>query len=130
MSSLQILSADRLFDLLMSMFSTTSIKEFRKFLAKHPTVTKWLVASDFVLNDSEAMSDAYAYTFIPHNAEIQQIKANIKELVPRDFKKTKIVNPLLKQFLQSRESFTICLLTPKKFSVAGDIHAARRWMRH
>jgi hypothetical protein len=29
------------------------------------------------------------------------------------------------EFLQSGETFTICLLTPKKFSAAGDIHAVR-----
>jgi hypothetical protein len=125
-SSSQIISADGLLDQLMSTFCANATKEFRTFLANHPKVTKWLIASDFVLNDSEAISDAYAYTFIPHNAEIQKIKANIKELVPRDFKKTKIVNPSLKEFLRSGETFTICLLTPKKFSAAGDIHAVRR----
>jgi len=109
----------------MSTFGTTAIKEWRKFLAKHPWVTKWMIASDFVLNDSEAINDAYAYTFFLYNAEIQQIKAKIEKLVPKDFKKTKTVEPALKEFLQSGETFTICLLTPKKFSTAGDIHAVR-----
>ncbi len=124
-TSSQIISADGMFDQLMSTFSTTAIKEWRKFLAKHPWVTKWIIASDFVLNGSEATSDAYAYTFFPYNAEIQQIKAKIKELVPEDFKKTKTVKPALREFFQSGETFTICLLTPKKFSAAGDIHSVR-----
>jgi hypothetical protein len=124
-SSSQIISADGLVDLLTSTFGKTSIMEFRKFLAKHPRVTKWMIASDFVLNDPKAVSDAYAYTFFPYNAEIQQIRARLKNLLPEDFKKTKTIKPALNEFFQSGETFTICLLTPKKFSVAGDIHAVR-----
>jgi hypothetical protein len=47
------------------------------------------------------------------------------KLVPKDFKKTKTVKPKLHEFFQSGETFTICLLTPKKYNVAGDIHAVR-----
>jgi hypothetical protein len=36
-----------------------------------------------VLNDSKATSDAYTYTFFPYSAEIQSIKAKIKEVVPK-----------------------------------------------
>lgn len=84
-----------------------------------------MIASDFVLNDSETISNAYAYTFFPYNAEIQYIKSKVKTLVPKDFKKTKIVTSAFKKFLQSGETFTICLLTPKNFKVARDIHAVR-----
>jgi len=124
-SSSQIISADGLVDLLTSTFCKTPIKEFRKFLAKHPRVTKWMITSDFVLNYSEATSDAYAYKFFPYNAEIQQIKAKIKKLVPKDFKKTKTVKPALRAFFHSGETFTICLLTPKKFTAAGGIRKVR-----
>jgi hypothetical protein len=48
------------------------------------------------------------------------------KLVPKDFKKTKAVKPKLHDFFQSGETFTICLLTPKKYNIAGDIHAIRR----
>jgi hypothetical protein len=125
MSSLQIILADSLMDRLMSTFGTNATKEFRDFLTKHPKVTKWLIASDFVLDDSEATSDAYTYTLFPYNAEIQSIKAKIKEVAPKDFKKTRTIKSALKEFLQSGETFTICLLTQKKFSAAGDIHAVR-----
>lgn len=104
----------------------SAIGEFRRFLAKHPMVTKWMVASDFVINEPQAASDAYAYTFFPYNAEIEHLKAKIVKLVPKDFKKTKTVKPQLHEFLQSGETFTICLLTPKRYNVAGDIHAVRR----
>jgi hypothetical protein len=124
-STSQRIDPDGLVDHLISTFGMSAIGEFRKFLAKHPMVTKWMIASDFVIDESQAASDAYAYTFFPYNAEIQDLKAKIVKLVPKDFKKTKTVKPKLHEFFQSGETFTICLLTPKKYSVAGDIQAVR-----
>jgi hypothetical protein len=124
-STSQRINPDGLVDHLISTFGMSAIAEFRKFLARHPMVTKWMIASDFVINEAQAASDAYAYTFFPYDAEIQDLKAKIVKLVPKDFKKTKTVKPKLHEFFQSGETFTICLLTPKKYNVAGDIHAVR-----
>ena len=125
-STSQRINPDGLVDHLTSTFGMSAIGEFRKFLAKHPLVTKWIIASDYVINEPQAASDAYAYTFFPYDAEIQDLKARIVKLVPKDFKKTKTVEPKLHDFFQSGETFTICLLTPKKYNIAGDIHAVRR----
>ena len=125
-STSQRINPDGLVDHLTSTFGTSgAIGEFRKFLAKHPMATNWMIASDYVINDSQAASDAYAYTFFP-TAEIQDLKAKIVKLVPKDFKKTQAVKPELHDFFQSGETFTICLLTPKKYNSAGDIHPIRR----
>jgi hypothetical protein len=121
----QRINPNDLVDCLISTFGKSAIGEFRKFLAKHPTATKWIIASDFVINESQAASDAYACTFFPYTAEIQDLKAKIVKLVPKDFKNTKTGKPKLHEFFQSGETFTICLLTPKKYNVAGDIHAIR-----
>jgi hypothetical protein len=124
-STSQRINPDTLFDCLISTFGMLAIGEFRKFLAKHPIVTKWMISSDFVINEPQAAGDAYAYTLFPYNAEIQDLKAKIVKLVPTDFKNTKTVKPELHEFFQSGETFTICLLTPKRYNVAGDIHAIR-----
>jgi len=121
----QRINPDMLVECLISTFGMGAVHNFRKFLAKHPLVTKWLIASDFVINEPQASSDAYAYTFFPYNADILRLKASIVKLVPEDFKKTKAVKPRLQEFFQSGETFTICLLTPKKYNIAGDIHAVR-----
>jgi hypothetical protein len=121
----QRINPDDLVDCLISTFGKSPIDQFRKFLAKHPLVTKWIIACDFVLNEPQAASDAYAYTFFPYNAEIPDLKAKIVKLVPKDFKKTKAVQSKLHEFLQSGETFTICLLTPKNYNATGDIHAIR-----
>lgn len=121
----QRINPDTLVDSLVSTFGKAPIDQFRKFLAKHPRVTKWMIASDFVLNEPQAASDAYAYTFFPCNAEITDLKAKIVKLVPKDFKKTKAVQPMLHEFLQSGETFSICLLTQKNYNAAGDINAVR-----
>ena len=122
----QRLHPDGLVDCLVSTFGQSAIEEFRKFLANCPIVTKWMIATDFVIGESQAMHDAYAYTMFPYNTEIDKLKAKIVKLVPKDFKRTKTVDPRLHEFLQSGETFTICLLTPKKYKIAGDIHAVRR----
>jgi hypothetical protein len=50
----------------------------------------------------------------------------VAQIVPKDFKKTKTVDPALQEFLRSGQTFTVCLLTPKKYDLAGDIYAVRR----
>jgi hypothetical protein len=124
-STSQRINPDALVDCLISTFGKSAIDEFRKFLAKHPGVNKWMIASDFVINEPAAASDAYAYTLFPYNTEIQELKTNILKLVPSDFKKTKTVPPELHEFLQSGETFTICLLTSKKYKAAGDLRSIR-----
>lgn len=121
----QRIDPDGLVDCLISTFSKGAINEFRSFLSKHPMITKWIIACDFVLNEPEAASDAYAYTFFPCNGDLTNIQQKIAGLVPKDFKKTKHIAPELGEFFHSGETFTVCLLTPKKFNVAGDIHTVR-----
>jgi hypothetical protein len=122
----QRINPDGLVDCLVSTFGKSPIDQFRKFLAKHPQVTKWMIATDYVTGDPQAAHDAYAYTLFPHDTDLMVLKAKIAGLVPRDFKKIKAVEPKLQEFFQSGETFTICLLTPKKYKIAGDIHAVRR----
>jgi hypothetical protein len=122
----QRIHPDTLLDLVLSTFSKSAIDDFRAFLARHPGVTKWMLASDFVINEPLAANDAYVFTFFPCNDEINQLRGKIAQLVPKDFKKTKVVEPKLQKFFQSGETFTICLLTPKKYDLAGDIYAVRR----
>lgn len=121
----QRISADGLMECLITTFSASAINEFRNFLAKHPFVTKWSIACDFVINGQDATSDAYAFTFFPYNADFAVTKAKIVKLVPKDFKKAKDITPLLKEFFHSGDTLTICLLTPKKFNALGDIHSVR-----
>jgi hypothetical protein len=84
-----------------------------------------VIACDFVINEEQAASDAYAYTFFPYNADLNDWKAKIATLFPRDFKKVKQITSETKEFFHSGETFSICLLTPKKFRPAGEIDDVR-----
>jgi hypothetical protein len=121
----QRIHPDSLVDCLTSTFGRSAIKKFRKFLAKHPAVAKWLIVSDFVINEPSAAADCYAYTIFPYDAEIEQLKLKIVKLVPKDFKKTKTVPAKLHEFFHSGETFTISLLTPKKYKAVGDLGDVR-----
>lgn len=122
----QRIHPDGLVDCLTSTFGMSAEKEFKTFLAKHSAVTKWMIVSDFVIGDPQAAHDAYTYTLFPYNTDIEELKAGIAELAPKDFKKTKAIEPRLLAFLRSGATFTVCFLTPKKYKIAGDIHAVRR----
>jgi hypothetical protein len=115
-----------LVDHVMSTFNQCAIGEFREFLAKHPMITKWMIASDFVINEPQAAHDAYAYTFFPWNAEIEVIKASIAKSLPKDFKNTTTVTSEMKKYFHNGGTFTICLLTAKTCRAAGDIATVRR----
>jgi hypothetical protein len=125
-STSQTIHPDVLVDHLMLTFSQCAIGEFRKFLAMHPMITKWMIASDFVINEPQATHDAYAFTFFPQNAEIEDIKASIAKSLPKDFKNTTTVTSEIKEYFHSGETFTICLLTAKTCRAAGDIATVRR----
>jgi hypothetical protein len=49
---------DGLVDCLVSTFGKGPIDQFRKFLAKPPQVTKWMIATDYVTGDPQAAHDA------------------------------------------------------------------------
>lgn len=125
-SASQRLHPDLLLDCLIDTFYKSTVNEFRAFLAKHAAATKWIIACDFVINEPQATSDAYALTFYPYKEEIGQLKAKIAKLVPKDFKETKEVGPELHEFLKSGETFTVCFLTPKKYRIGGDLLEVRR----
>ena len=126
MTTGQRIHPDNFVDILVSALHRSGIDEFRRFLEKYPSVTGWHIASDFVINEPQATSDAYAYTFFPANSEMDKIKSKIARLAPKDFKKTRTIKAEFREFFHSGETFTICLLTPKKYRIAGDIHSVRR----
>src|SRR5271165_7298184 len=107
------IDADNLVALLFSTFEKSGVQAFRSFLMKHPFVTKWMVSCDFVLNDKQALHDAYVYTLFPHIQDLLPLKARLTSFAPSDFKKTKTISSALKTYVRSGEIFTICLLTPK-----------------
>jgi hypothetical protein len=125
-STSQTIHPDVLVDHLMLTFSQSAIGEFRKFLAKHPMITKWIIASDYVIDEPQAAHDAYAFTFFPQSTEMEDIKASIAKSLPKDFKNTTTVTSKMTEYFHSGETFTICLLTAKTCRAAGNIATVRR----
>jgi hypothetical protein len=125
-----LLGSDDLVKLLVSTFQQSATEAFRTFLSKHPSVSKWIIACDFVLNDKQASHDAYAFTFFPYIKEIPEGISQIARLAPADFKKSNQISDTMKAYLHSGETFTVCLLTPKKLNPAGNIHDVRKGLDH
>jgi hypothetical protein len=121
---------DNLVKLLISTFQQSATEAFRAFLSKHPFVSKWFIACDFVLSETQATHDAYAFTLFPHIKELPEWISQIADLAPADFKKTNQISDTMKSYLRSGETFTVCLLTPKKLNPAGNIHDVRKGLDH
>jgi|HubBroStandDraft_6_1064221.scaffolds.fasta_scaffold773340_2 hypothetical protein len=56
-------------DCLICTSGKSAIEEFRTFMAKHPMVTKWMIATDFMIGDPRAAHDAYAHTLFPYDTD-------------------------------------------------------------
>jgi hypothetical protein len=121
---------DNLVKFLVSTFQQSATGAFQTFLSKHPFVSKWIIACDFVISEKQTTHDAYAFTFFPYIKEIPEWISQIADLAPADFKKTNQISDAMKAYLRSGETFTVCLLTPKKLNPAGNIHDVRKGLDH
>jgi hypothetical protein len=119
------LSPDTLVKLLLNTFEQNSLHAFKAFLAKHQSVRKWMIVSDFVIGDPKAFHDTYVYTIFPANAPIEQLLVDLSKLAPRDLKNTRSVSAEFREYVRSGAVFSICLLTPKGYRVAGSLDDVR-----
>jgi hypothetical protein len=111
---------------LISAFEQIQIqKQLTEYFKLHRTTTKWLIASDFVINEPQAIHDAYACTLVPYEISFPELTTLIKRIVPKDFKKTKAISPQLTRFLLGGATFTITLLTPKRFRIFRNLDTLR-----
>ena len=121
----EYLSPDDLLKMLLSTFQQSTSGMLKNFLEMHRSVRKWFVVSDFVIADPQAFRDAYVYTLFPYETPLEQLKAHLAKLAPRDLKKSKTVSHEFTNYLQSGAVFSFCFLTPKRYRVAGNIENVR-----
>jgi hypothetical protein len=90
------IDADSLNALLLSTFEQSAAAAFRSYVWRHPFVTKWMIACDFVINEKQAVHDAYAYTFFPYVYNLPTYIAKLSVTASSDFKKTGSISSALK----------------------------------
>ena len=84
---------------ILETFDQSAIVQFREFLAKQPNVTKWMIASDYCLHDSDRPQDVMSFAIIPYDDWFDKIKKEIGAAIPCDIKKARdIGNPAITYF--------------------------------
>lgn len=85
---------------------------FTAYLDRYPT-DRWLLFSDYVLNNDDRYHDVYAFTMMPGgnywNAIADECHANSRF----DFKRVRTISPAMLSLLQDERFFTICIAVKK-----------------
>jgi hypothetical protein len=63
----------------------SAIVNFRRFLARHPRVKKWLVAADFSLGNSRPLG-CFAFTVVPYDAWPWDLERDVVAALAKDLR--------------------------------------------
>lgn len=99
--------------LLFETFDKGAIKDFRAFLHRNSEVSKWFITADFCLRDSEKPNNVYAFTIVPFDAYIPNIRSEIAHALPKDWKRTRDITDRAIEFLSDNRRFHIAFVLPK-----------------
>lgn len=119
-----VASADTLFDVLDSAFSTVGELYFRRFI-RGSLAEKWMIGADFVIGERDAVHDVFAFTIFPYHKEFTATLTEIAEVFPRDLKRTKFLTDEMVTFLRDIRRFHICFLLEKGRYRNSSVESAR-----
>ncbi|MDN4067629.1 hypothetical protein QYF50_06950 [Paenibacillus vini] len=101
---------EQLFNSLDETVKQSTLNDFRNFMSIHEGVTKWSIYSDYCIDDSSKLYNSATFTLIPYINAFDEVRATLKELAPKDLKKTKEVNQLFCEFIKSGYMFNLSIL--------------------
>ena len=73
-------------------FNKSSHALFSEFFIRNGNVSKWMIFSDYALNDKKKPNDVITFSIIPYVGDFDSIGEKIKKLSFKDVKKLKRVN--------------------------------------
>jgi hypothetical protein len=94
--------------LFLQCFDGSAVENFRRFMARHPHVRKWLIAADFSQHNDRPF-DCFAFTIIPYDAWLGEIEREVKQALPRDLKKSKDLDEDAIEWLRDPRRFHIAI---------------------
>lgn len=98
-------------------FDRSAVKLFRCYLARHPGVSKWLIAADFALNNPGRPRNCFAFSLVPYDDWPDGIEADVTAVLPKDLKKTKTLSPEAAAWLRDMRRFHIAVTTNKNHKI-------------
>jgi hypothetical protein len=97
----------------------SAIENFRRFVAHHSNVKKWIVAADFSLGKKRPLG-CFAFTIIPYDAWPWELEKDVVANLAKDLKDSKSVPENAIAWLRDNQRFHIAItVTPDRSVFAG-----------
>lgn len=82
----------RVFEALENTINKSSIIDFRNYLKNFSSITKWIIASDYCINDKDKPNDVMTFVIIPYVVDIFDFQEYIKKIAKSDLKHSKQID--------------------------------------
>lgn len=69
----------------------STINDFREYLSNLPNYSKWMICSDYCIDDKNKPNDTATFTVMPYYDYLKDIQATILDAAPKDIKNTRSI---------------------------------------
>lgn len=94
--------------------SIESYENLKSFINTHYNIKKWLIISDYALDNYNKQGNFLTFTLMPCYTPINNVMGNIRKLQSKDIKKTKLINNDFIDFLAQPLFFHVSIELPYK----------------
>ncbi len=98
-------------------FNASSNSLFLDFFQKNKDISKWMIFSDYALNDRNKPNDAITFSIFPYAASFTDLGKLIDKLSFKDIKNLKKVNPKFLNFINESEIMNISIIMDKNMKL-------------
>lgn len=94
-------------------FNKSNNAKFKAYFKKNSEVSKWMIFSDYVLNDKNKPNDVVTFSILPYAADFFKLGETIETISFKDIKKLKRVNNCFINFINHSEILNISVILSK-----------------
>jgi hypothetical protein len=116
--------ADMIADALRPSFSDQIEPQITRYVRSHDTL-RWLIFSDYVLNQPNRPNDVFAFTILPGGNYLAPLTAEFSTNAKRDFKGVKTVSDAMARLLADSRLFTVCFIVNPNRVLTRDVGIMR-----
>lgn len=98
-------------------FNASSHALFLDFFQKNKDISKWMIFSDYALNDKNKPNDAITFSIFPYTDRFIELGKLIDKLSFKDIKNLKKVNPEFLQFINESDILNISIVMDKNMKL-------------
>lgn len=112
-------------------FRKSTISEIQTFFQKYGDIKKWMIFSDYALYDNKKSNDVIVFSFVPYILKFKEYIEILKNIAPKDIKKTKVISDQFIDFLNNIPIINFAFILNKKRKLAIDeVNAFLSWIQN